>query len=261
METTPSPATILIVDDVPLNISLLNAALLNEYRVKVSTGGKQAIDICLSVPIDLILLDVMMPEMDGFETCRRLKEHPRTSKIPVIFVTARGQAVDESMGFSCGAVDYINKPVCSSSMRARVKTHLALYHQNRTLEKIVRDRTAEIRQINESLEQQVAARIEELQRSTAVAKAANSAKSRFLANMNHELNSIIGFTDVVLTRNTMIIFVTIKSKSVDIYCQAASDEGDIACCFDTVYPKEELFGITYDKFVAHGNGKMEINNP
>jgi putative two-component system response regulator len=144
MTTSQTPATILIVDDVPHNISLLNTALQDEYRIKAATNGTQAIEICLSTPIDLILLDVMMPAMDGFETCRRLKQHPQTSSIPVIFVTARGEVKDESTGFACGGVDYINKPIHAALVRARVRTHLSLYDQNRTLEKLVLERTAEL---------------------------------------------------------------------------------------------------------------------
>jgi putative two-component system response regulator len=137
-------ATVLIVDDTPQNISLLNSALRDVYTIKVATSGQQAITICLSMQIDIILLDVMMPEMDGFETCRRLKEDPLTSEIPVIFVTARGEIKDESMGFSCGAVDYITKPIRIPIVRSRVKTHLALYDQNRALEHLVQERTAEL---------------------------------------------------------------------------------------------------------------------
>ncbi len=144
MKAEISPANVLIVDDTPQNISLLNAALMDEYFIKIATSGLQAIDICLSMPIDIILLDVMMPEMDGFETCRRLKDNPLTSSIPVIFVTARGEIKDESMGFACGAVDYITKPIQSAIVRARVRTHLSLYDQNRTLERLVRERTAEL---------------------------------------------------------------------------------------------------------------------
>ena len=144
MKTASIPATVLIVDDTPLNISLLNAALADEYTLKAATSGAQAIDICLSMPIDIILLDVMMPEMDGFETCRRLKDNPLTASIPVIFVTARSEMKDESMGFDCGAVDYITKPIRSAIVRARVKTHLALYDQNRALERLVKERTIEL---------------------------------------------------------------------------------------------------------------------
>ena len=144
MEITTAQASVLIVDDVPHNISLLNAALMDEYIIKVATKGQHAIDICNSMPIDIILLDVMMPEMDGFETCRQLKENPFTRAIPVIFVTARGEIHDESRGFDCGAVDYITKPVRASIVRARVKTHLALYSRNRALEHLVQERTVEL---------------------------------------------------------------------------------------------------------------------
>ena len=144
MTKSSALATVLIVDDTPQNISLLNSALMDEYTTKIATSGHQALAICLSMPIDIILLDVMMPEMDGFETCRRLKEDPLTCEIPVIFVTARGEIKDESMGFACGAVDYITKPVRMPIVRSRVKTHLALYDQSRTLEHLVRERTAEL---------------------------------------------------------------------------------------------------------------------
>ncbi len=144
MKTASAPAHVLIVDDTPQNISLLNAALMDEYIIKAATSGRQAIDICLSMPIDIVLLDVMMPEMDGFETCRRLKEHPLTRAIPIIFVTARIEIKDESMGFTCGGVDYITKPVQAAIVRARVRTHLALYDQNRALERLVQKRTAEL---------------------------------------------------------------------------------------------------------------------
>lgn len=136
--------TILIVDDTPENIALLNAALRDEFTVRVATRGRKAIDIARSLPVDIILLDVMMPEMDGFETCRRLKEDPMTRRIPVIFVTARGDVEDESVGFACGGVDYITKPLRYPVVRSRIKTHLALYDQERRLEALVRERTGEL---------------------------------------------------------------------------------------------------------------------
>lgn len=136
--------TVLVVDDTSDNISLLNEALMDRYTVKVAKSGKKAIEIARSMPVDIILLDVMMPNMDGFEACRRLKADPLTRRIPVIFVSARGEEEDESMGFSCGAVDYLTKPIKAAIVRARVKTHLALYDQNVTLDEKVRERTAEL---------------------------------------------------------------------------------------------------------------------
>jgi putative two-component system response regulator len=144
MKATITPAIVLVVDDTPQNISLLNAALKDDYTIKVATSGAKAIDICLSMPVGIILMDVMMPEMDGFETCRRLKENPKTSSIPVIFVTSRGEIEDESLGFTCGAVDYITKPIRAAIVRARVKTHLALHDQNHALSCLVQERTNEL---------------------------------------------------------------------------------------------------------------------
>jgi putative two-component system response regulator len=136
---------VLIVDDIPANIDILSAILKENYTVKAATSGQKALVIAGSAtPPDLILLDVMMPDMDGFEVCRRLKVNPLTRRIPVIFVTARGEIEDEATGFACGAVDYLSKPVSSPIVRARVTTHLALYDQNRTLEEKVRERTAEL---------------------------------------------------------------------------------------------------------------------
>lgn len=136
---------ILIVDDVPANIDVLSEILRPIYQVKVVTSGVMALKIArASAPPDLILLDIMMPGMDGYEVCRQLKINPSTRHIPVIFVSAMDEVHDETKGFELGAVDYIIKPVSPSIVKARVKTHLALSDQNRVLEKKVKARTAEL---------------------------------------------------------------------------------------------------------------------
>jgi len=138
--------TILVVDDAPENIDVLVGVLGGEYRVKAATSGPRALKIALSDdPPDLVLLDIMMPQMDGYEVCRKLKADPATRKTPVIFVTARGEVTDETQGFELGAADYITKPVQPAIVLSRVRTHLALYDQNRELESMVRERTAELR--------------------------------------------------------------------------------------------------------------------
>jgi len=124
--------TILVVDDAPENIDVLTGVLGDEYKVKVALNGPKALVIAGSAnPPDLILLDIMMPEMDGYEVCTRLKKDSSTKGIPVIFVTAMDEIKDEAKGFELGAVDYITKPISPPIVCARVKTQLALYDQNR----------------------------------------------------------------------------------------------------------------------------------
>ncbi len=144
MEVSDKKASVLIVDDIPENIDILRGVLDETYELKAATSGEVAVRIAQQALPDLILLDIMMPDMDGFRVCGLLKEDPRTSKIPIIFVTALDDQVDESKGFDLGAVDYIAKPVNPDIVRARVKTHLALYDQNRNLEELVRNRTIEL---------------------------------------------------------------------------------------------------------------------
>ncbi|MFD2165224.1 HD-GYP domain-containing protein [Thalassotalea euphylliae] len=141
----PELQTILVVDDNPDNIDVLTGILRPYYKVKASVNGKLALKIATSKQKpDLILLDIMMPEMDGYQVCRELKSNPLTRDIPVIFVTAKTEIKDEQMGFELGAVDYITKPVSMPIVLARIKTHLALYDQQRELAEQVRQRTAEI---------------------------------------------------------------------------------------------------------------------
>ncbi|QSX30666.1 response regulator [Shewanella cyperi] len=139
-------ASILVVDDTPENIDILVGILGDEYKVKVAIDGPRALALAQKALPDLILLDVMMPGMNGYEVCRRLKQEPLTSHIPVIFVTALSEVEDETQGFALGAVDYITKPVSAPIVKARVRNHLALYDQKRLLEQQVAERTRELEQ-------------------------------------------------------------------------------------------------------------------
>ena len=145
------PYTILAVDDTPENLDVINGVLSPVYKIKAAINGLIALKIAQATPPDLILLDVMMPEMDGYEVCRQLKSNPKTKSIPVIFVTAKAEEGDESEGFAVGAVDYILKPVSPSLLKARVEAHLAIYHQKRILEETVAERTRELSLTNQHL--------------------------------------------------------------------------------------------------------------
>jgi sigma-B regulation protein RsbU (phosphoserine phosphatase) len=126
--TLPSAQkSILIVDDTPINIGVISGALKDSFATKVATSGEKALAIASGKEKpDLILLDILMPEMDGYEVCRRLKADPDTRDIPVIFLTSQTEAEDETKGFEVGAVDYIHKPFSAAVVKARVRTHLML---------------------------------------------------------------------------------------------------------------------------------------
>ncbi len=141
----PKDFRILIVDDTVKNIQVLGTVLKEQgYQINVAQNGQQALDQVEKVKPDLILLDVMMPEMDGFEACRHLKANPNTEEIPVIFLTAKVETEDVVKGFELGAVDYVTKPFNPTELLVRVDTHLSLYHLRRKLEDLVAERTAQL---------------------------------------------------------------------------------------------------------------------
>jgi len=144
MENAPDShlPMVLVVDDMPTNIEVLRGILRSEYRIMAALNGERALEIASREPRPaIILLDVMMPGMDGYEVCRRLKADPDTRNIPVIFVTARDDDIDEEQGFDVGAVDYIAKPVRHRVVLSRVRAHLAVAERESRLESMVKERT------------------------------------------------------------------------------------------------------------------------
>jgi len=120
---------ILIVDDVPSNIQVLSHILKDDYDIYFATGGAKALELVAARQPDLVLLDIMMPGMDGYEVCSEIKATPLTCDIPVIFVSARGEVEDETRGLEAGAIDFITKPISAPIVKARVRNHLLLKHQ------------------------------------------------------------------------------------------------------------------------------------
>jgi len=132
---------ILIVDDIPSNIKILADLLQEEYKISVATNGPDALELVQKEAPDIILLDIMMPGMDGYEVCQQLKVNERSKNIPVIFVTAKTEIEDEQHGLELGAVDYITKPISPPIVLARVRNHIALKEARDHLEELVFERT------------------------------------------------------------------------------------------------------------------------
>ena len=144
--------TILLVDDTPDNIIILNELLKDSYKTKIATNGEKALKIAFSdTPPDLILLDIMMPEMDGYEVCSRLKADNKTRDIPIVFITARSGDEDEARGLQLGAVDYITKPFVPELVKSRVRNQLELKKHRDHLEELVQERTAQLHQAFERI--------------------------------------------------------------------------------------------------------------
>ena len=182
---------ILIIDDVIENVGLLGDTLADLAEVQFATSGKEGLDLARSAPPHLILLDVMMPDMDGFQVLEQLKRDKRTAQVPVLFVTARTDVETESRGLIRGAVDFIQKPIRAEAVRSRVQLHLRLSRQN-----------AELSAANAALEGRVDQRSQELVEALRLAEASASAKASFLSRVSHELrtplNTVIGLAEVGL---------------------------------------------------------------
>lgn len=193
--TKPKRTRLLVVDDQPINIQTLNQMFQSEHEMFMATSGQQALDFCRKHAPDLILLDVVMAGMDGLEVCRRLKDDPLTARIPVVFVTSRGEIEAESAGLALGAVDYLIKPINPMLARQRIQNLL----ERERLRK-------EVEAQRDHLEDLVQARTAALSIAKEVAETANRAKTAFLANMSHELrtplNGIMGFTALVKRHQT-----------------------------------------------------------
>jgi PAS domain S-box-containing protein len=156
METTPATAKpqakILIVDDTAANLRLLHRILTGQgYVTHPANSGETALQFMQTVVPDIVLLDVMMPEMDGYELCRRMKANERLRDVPVIFVSAQDAAWDKVKAFSVGAVDYVVKPIDETELLARLDTHLSLHHLRRHLERRIEERTAALLRAKEAL--------------------------------------------------------------------------------------------------------------
>jgi putative two-component system response regulator len=126
MSISSKRPTVLVIDDEPFNLSLMDGLLSRDYTIQTAGNGPDALDLAFKNPPDLILVDVMMPIMDGFEVCRRLKNNAATMHVPVIFITAKNEIKDEELGFAVGASDFIHKPISAPIVAARVKTHLKI---------------------------------------------------------------------------------------------------------------------------------------
>jgi diguanylate cyclase (GGDEF)-like protein len=137
LDSTHGKPKLVVVDDQPINIQVMYRCFAGDYQVFMATNGEQALALCKSNPPDLILLDVVMPGLDGFEVCKQLKADETTHHIPVIFVTSHTDPAQETHGLTLGAVDFIAKPVNPDVVRARVKTHLTLKFQSDLLRKLV----------------------------------------------------------------------------------------------------------------------------
>ena len=241
---------VLIVDDEPNNLLLLGRALKDQYDLSFATDGVMALDVIRKLRPDIVLLDIMMPRMDGYEVLRRLKAAPETAKIPVIFVTAKTAPVEERKGLELGAADYLSKPISVSIAKARIKNHLELKNIHDHLEELVGERTAELEKSNAELKTEIDSR---------------KRMERLLRNNQDILRSVLdSFPEaafVIDKSGKIIVANDVSTRTLDIkeggqildstirkYLSFTETEKDL---FDTLFTSEEA--RTYESIY---NGKI-----
>ncbi|KPA10734.1 response regulator receiver sensor signal transduction histidine kinase [Candidatus Magnetomorum sp. HK-1] len=191
-------SNILVVDDNETNVDILVEVLGKDYDVSVALDGETALEDIETNPPSLILLDIMMPGLDGYEVCRRVRSNKKLSNIPIIFLTGMDDLRSKTLGFELGAVDYITKPFQLPELRARVKTHVELKLYRDHIESLVKKRTVELEKANANLQEL----LKNEQQLAFDAKVSGQAKSDFINIVSHELrtplNAIIGMNDLLL---------------------------------------------------------------
>jgi putative two-component system response regulator len=182
-------SSILVVDDTPDNLKLMSGLLKEDYKVKIANCGEFALEIAQSdSPPDLILLDIMMPEMDGYTVCFHLKANPKTEHIPVIFLTAKTEVSDETRGFELGAVDYITKPISPPIVLSRVKAHLAV----KKMQDMMRDENSIMKKMQDFLSDQNSFLESEVQKRTAEVNAIQDVTIHAMASLAETRDSDTG---------------------------------------------------------------------
>ena len=257
--------TILIVDDTQENILLLSEVLESDYLTKAAIDGERALKIAFAAePPDLVLLDVMMPGLSGYEVCKRLKENPDTRRIPVIFVTAMNEVDDETKGLELGAVDYITKPISPPIVKARVKAHLELYEQRCELERMVvklEEQARELAAWNQTLEQRVAVGVAQLDRLGRMKRFFSPAVADLILSGNAD--------DPLKTHRREIVVVFLDLRNFTAFSESADPEEVMGVLAEYHAAMGELvikYAGTVERFAGDGimiffNDPVPIPNP
>jgi adenylate cyclase len=265
MPASDERPTILIVDDTPSNLDVLVEILKPDYRPKVAISGERALQLVAEGALpDLILLDIMMPGLSGYQVCQQLKDNPRTRAIPVIFVTAMGEVEDETRGLELGGVDYVTKPISPPIVKARIKTHLALSRQARELERIVvtlEAQAAELSQFNRTLEQRVADGVAQLERMSRL--------KRFFSPSGVDLMLSGTVEDPLKSHRREISAVFVDLRGFTAFTETSDPEDVMQVIAEYHHGMGKLvmaYGGTLEHFAGDGmmiyfNDPIEIDNP
>lgn len=227
---------ILIVDDSPFYIDILVETLEDEYTIKVATDGEAALSIIENKTPDLILLDIMMPKIDGFEVCRKLKQKEKTKNIPVIFLTSLTDSTDEGKGLKLGAVDYIIKPFNSDLVKARIKNHLELKEYRDDLENLVQKRTIKLAQTRDAVIEIMAILSEYRDNNT-----------------GQHINRTKNYIKVLATELSLENPNELSNENIDLLCQAAllHDIGKIGIKDSILLKKGSLTENEFEEMKRH----------